>query len=100
MRLWSRSLQGQLAIRLAAVFLVATAIGVAAIVYKGYRAADALENEELGRRGGELAQAVVRDTDGTLRFSLPPDVASTLRASAGAELFAVLTSSGGLITAS
>ena len=56
MRLRLRSLQAQLAIRLAAVILVATALGVGAIVYEGMNAADALGNEQSGApRGGDRA---------------------------------------------
>jgi hypothetical protein len=59
MRLRLRSLQAQLAIRLAAVILVATALGVGAIVYEGMNAADALGNEQLARRAAEIAQYVI-----------------------------------------
>ena len=40
MRSRPRSLQAQLAIRLAVVILIATALGVGAVVYEGMNAAD------------------------------------------------------------
>jgi hypothetical protein len=66
MQLHLRSLQTQLAIRLGAVILVATPLGVGAIVYEGMNAADALGDAQLARRAAEIAQYVAVGPDGTL----------------------------------
>jgi len=49
-----RSLQGQLAVRLAAVFLVATILGVGALFYKGTQAAAVIGTA--GEPGGDLSK--------------------------------------------
>ena len=61
-----RSLQAQLAIRLAAVLLAASARGVGAIVYEGMNAADALGDEQLVQRAEDIARCVVVDASGKL----------------------------------
>ena len=71
MRLRLRSLQAQLAIRLAAVILVATTLGVGALVYEGMNAADTLGNEQLAQRAAEIARYVAGGSDGTPHLELP-----------------------------
>jgi two-component system sensor histidine kinase TctE len=100
MRLRLRSLQAQLAIRLAAVILVATALGVGAIVYEGMNAADALGNEQLARRAGELAQYVAADSDGTLHLELPARLDQAYRAPGRTEIYAIRAGDGRLVAAS
>jgi signal transduction histidine kinase len=99
MRLRLRSLQAQLAIRLAGVVLVATALGVGTIVYKGMSAADALGNEQLARRAAEIARYVAVGSDGTLHLELPAKLDQTYRSPGRTEIFA-LRGDGRLITAS
>jgi signal transduction histidine kinase len=100
MRLRLRSLQAQLAIRLAAVILVATALGVGAIVYEGMNAADALGNEQLARRAAEIAQYVAAGSDGTLHLELPAKLDQIYRSPGRTDIFALRASDGRLIAAS
>jgi two-component system, OmpR family, sensor histidine kinase TctE len=100
MRLRLRSLQAQLAIRLAAVILVATALGVGAIVYEGMNAADALGNEQLARRAAEIARYVAAGPDGTPHLELPAKLDQTYRSPGRTELFAIRAGDGRLIVAS
>ncbi len=100
MRLRLRSLQAQLAIRLAAVILVATALGVGAIVYEGMNAADALGNEQLARRAAEIAQYVAAGSDGTLHLELPAKLDQTYRSPSRTDIFALRAGDGRLIAAS
>jgi two-component system, OmpR family, sensor histidine kinase TctE len=95
-----RSLQAQLAIRLAVVILVATALGVGAIVYEGMNAADALGNEQLARRAVEIAQYVVAGPDGTLHLGLPAKLDQAYRSPGRTDIFAVRAEDGRLIAAS
>src|ERR1700688_47661 len=95
-----RSLQAQLAIRLAAVILVATALGVGAIVYEGLNAADALGNEQLARRAAEIAQYVAAGSDGTLHLELPAKLDQTYRSPGRTDIFALRAGDGRLIAAS
>jgi two-component system, OmpR family, sensor histidine kinase TctE len=100
MRLRLRSLQAQLAIRLAGVILVATALGVGAIVYEGMNAADVLGNEQLERRAAEIAQYVAAGSDGTLHLELPAKLDQTYRSPDRTDIFALQAGDGRLIAAS
>ena len=73
MNIWPRSLQAQLVLRLTAVFLIAAAAGVGALLYESTQAADALRRDELLQRAHELARFVSRDGDGTVRVALPSE---------------------------
>ncbi len=100
MRVRLRSLQAQLALRLAAVFLVATAFGVGVLLYEGMDAADALGNEELERRAIEIAQHVVPGPDGAPHLDLPPKLDQVYHSPARTEIFAVRAGDGRMIAAS
>jgi signal transduction histidine kinase len=100
MQLHLRSLQTQLAIRLGAVILVATALGVGAIVYEGTNAADALGDEQLARRAAEIAQYVTVGPDGTLHLELPAKLDQVYRSPGRTDIFALRAGDGRLIAAS
>ncbi len=95
-----RSLQAQLALRLAAVFLVATIVGVGVLLYEGMNAADALSREELERHAVAFAQYITRGPDGTPRLELPPKLEQTYRSPSRTDIFAVRADDGRLIAAS
>jgi hypothetical protein len=73
-----RSLQLQLALSLAVLFIAATAIAVAGIVYQAYSTADALSREDLNRRARHLANVVVADGAGEAKAELPEWLASAV----------------------
>lgn len=91
-----KSLQAQLAVRLTAVILMATALGVSALLYEGTSASDALDNEELARRAAEITQYIVHDPSGVSRLELPPKFDQPNRT----EIFAVRAPDGQMIAAS
>jgi two-component system, OmpR family, sensor histidine kinase TctE len=95
-----RSLEFQLAIRLAALYVVATMIGVAALVYQAYETADSLSDLDLRRRAQDLAMLVSVDADTKPRLTLPPKLAAIYESSAEIFLFAVRDSTGRVIAAS
>jgi hypothetical protein len=95
-----RSLQAQLAFRLSAVILIATALSVGVIVYEGFQAADALGNEELLARAHELARRVVPDAAGTVRVDLIPRLQQHYRAHAETDIFLLQNEAGATIAAS
>jgi len=99
MRLFGvRSLQGQLALSLAALYVVATAIVAAAIVYQAYSTADQLSNEDLNRRARHLASLAKMDDGEQPVIALPDWLASLYRS--GAFLYAVRYPSGPTIAVS
>jgi hypothetical protein len=101
MRLLSaRSLQLQLALRLAALYVAATAIVVAVLIYQAYSTADTLTDEDLNRRAEEIAGFVTINDSGEPLLDLPPKLAATYGASAGPFLFVVRGADGRIIGAS
>jgi signal transduction histidine kinase len=101
MRLFTvRSLQLQLALRLAALYVAATAIVVAVLIYQAYSTADTLTDEDLNRRAEEIAGFVTINDGGEPRLDLPPKLAATYGASAGTFLFVVRGADGRIIDAS
>lgn len=86
MTLVVRSLQTRLALRLAVVFLVATALGIGALLHEGMQTADRLSDLELTRRAGELAHSVMRGPD---RLELSTRLEEVYSSPAMTEAFAV-----------
>jgi hypothetical protein len=99
-RVWLKSLQAQLAARLTAVILVATAFGLGALLYEGTNAADALGNEELARRATEITQYIGLDLHGAPGLELPPKLEQAYRSPNRTEIFAVRTADGRMIATS
>ncbi len=95
-----RSLQAHLALRLAATFLVATALGVGALLYEGMNAADALGNEQLEQRAAEIARHVAPGPDGKPRLELPAKLDQAYRAPGRMDIFAVRAGDGQVIATS
>jgi two-component system, OmpR family, sensor histidine kinase TctE len=101
MRLFgAHSLQLQLALRLAALYVAATAIVVAVLIYQAYSTADTLTDEDLSRRAEQIASFVTIDGTGEPRLDLPPKLDATYGASAGIFLFVVRRADGRVIGAS
>lgn len=71
MSAWLRSLQGQVTLRLGLVFLVATAVGVAALLYEGTQIPDP-------NGGGDLAHELLREFIYDIAWIIPLFVAATL----------------------
>jgi two-component system, OmpR family, sensor histidine kinase TctE len=84
-----RSLQVRLAIRLAALYVAATAIAVGILVYQAYQTAASLNDRELSLRAADLARYVVVDPNGTVHLDLPPALAASYKAAGDADIFAV-----------
>jgi signal transduction histidine kinase len=95
-----RSLEFQLAARLATLYVVATIVAVAALVYQAYSTADSLSILDLGRRAADLAALVTAGEDGKPRFHLPPSLATVYESPADIFFFAVRGPDGGIIAAS
>jgi signal transduction histidine kinase len=100
MTIWPRSLQAQLVLRLTAVFLIAAAAGVGALLYESTQTADALRRDELLQRAHELARFVSRDGDGTVRIALPAELDQIYRAATTTDQFAVRSTAGQSLAAS
>ncbi len=94
-----RSLQMRLAVRLAVVYVTATAVAVGILVYQAYDTAGALDNRDLSLRAADLARYIVRDPSGATRLELPPALSAAYQAAAGADIFAIRTPDGKVVAA-
>jgi len=100
MTLWPRSLQAQLVLRLAVVFVIATMIGVGGLFYEGVQTADAMRRDELLQRARELARHIVRNPDGTIAVALPAELDQVYRTPNAMEQFSVRSGNGRALAAS
>jgi signal transduction histidine kinase len=92
----ARSLQAQMALRLAALYVAATLIGVAVLVFQAYSTAETLSEEDLTRRADDLAGYVTADA----RLDLPTKLQAAYGSPAQTFLFAIRGPTGQLIAAS
>lgn len=95
-----RSLQARLALRLAVLYVAATTIAVAALIYQAYETADTLNDRELSLRAADLSQHVAVDTSGTVRLELPPELSARYQAAGNADIFAIRTGRDAVLMAS
>jgi signal transduction histidine kinase len=94
----SHSLQLRLALSLAAVYLAATAIAIAGLIYQAYSTADELSKEDLNRRAKHLAVLATADATGNSRIDLPDWLDALYRS--GTFIYAVNRPDGPVIAAS
>ena len=95
-----RSLQFRLAIRLAVLYIAATAIVVGVLVYRAYDTAGTLNDRELSVRATDLGRFVKVDQTGAARLDLPPKLKAAYEAAAGTDIFAIRGPGGQIIAAS
>jgi len=94
-----KSLQVRLALRLAALYVAATAIAVGILVYQAYETADTLNDRELSLRAVDLARYVTIDSNGAARLELPPALAASYQAGGNSDIFAVRRSADAVLAA-
>jgi signal transduction histidine kinase len=96
----SRSLQLQLALRLAALYVVATLIAVGVLIFQAYSVAESLSGQDLSRRAADLAKFVTSDGGGSTRLELPASLSATYKSAAETFLFVVRDAEGRVIASS
>jgi two-component system, OmpR family, sensor histidine kinase TctE len=94
-----QSLQVRLAVRLAVLYIAATAMAAGVLIYQAYDTAASLHDRELGQRAEELARAVSRDDAGLPQLKLPAKLASGYAGSSD-DIFAVRDAAGRILAAS
>jgi signal transduction histidine kinase len=99
MKVWFRSLQVRLAVRLAVLYLFATAIAVAVLIYQAYDTAGTLNDRDLHLRAADLARHAAMDAKEGARLELPANLAAAYQ-SATTDIFAVRSQDGRVIGAS
>jgi signal transduction histidine kinase len=95
-----RSLQLRLAVRLAALYLAATAVVAAVLIYRAYDTASTLNDRELSLRAADLAQFVAFDPKGIARLQLPAALAAAYAAAPGTDIYAIRGAQGSIVAAS
>ena len=95
-----KSLQARLALRLAVLYVVATAMGVGILIYQAYDTANTLNDRELSLRAADLARYVTIDSVGAARLELPAELAASYQAAGNIDIFAVRTGSDAVLAAS
>jgi hypothetical protein len=73
------SLQMRLAVRLAALYVVATTLAIAVLVYQAYDTAGTLNDRDLHLRAADLARYVRPDGKGEPQLDLPENLATSRR---------------------
>jgi two-component system, OmpR family, sensor histidine kinase TctE len=94
-----KSMQVWLAVRLAALYVIAAVIATGALIYEAYDTASSLNDRELSGRAEDLARAASRDGAGQTRFALPTRLASAYGDSTD-DIFVVRDAGGQLLAAS
>jgi two-component system, OmpR family, sensor histidine kinase TctE len=94
-----QSLQVRLAVRVAVLYVAATAMAAGVLIYQAYDTAASLHDRELGLRAEDLARAVSQDDSGLPQLKLPAKLASGY-ASSSDDIFAVRDASGRILAAS
>ena len=94
-----RSLQVRLAVRLAVLYVAATATAAGFLIYQAYDTAASLHDRELSLRAEDLARAVSRDQAGLPQLKVPAKLASGYAASTD-DIFAVRDAAGRILAAS
>jgi len=94
------SLQVRLAVRLAVLYVIATALAVAVLLFQAYSTAGSLNDRELSLRAEDLARAVVSDGSGKPHLNLPLQLAAAYAEAPDVGMFAVRDTSGHIIAAS
>jgi two-component system, OmpR family, sensor histidine kinase TctE len=93
-----RSLQLRLAVQLAILYAVATAIAAAVLIYQAYDTAETLGERDLSLRAADLARHAVPGADGA-RLELPAQLAAGYQAG-DADMFVLRASDGRVLAAS
>ena len=93
-----RSLQLRLAVQLAILYALATAIAAAILIYQAYDTAETLGERDLNLRAADLARHAVPGASGA-RLDLPPQLAAAYQAG-DADMFVLRAADGRVLAAS
>jgi len=94
---WPRSLQLRLALRVAAVYIVATVIVIAFLMSRAFDTARSLGDRELVGRANDIARYVSVEANGLPRIDLPPYMSEIYTSRLGGDIFAIRGADGRII---
>jgi hypothetical protein len=97
---WIKSLQLRLTIELGALFVVASGLAMAGLIYSASLTAGSLADRELDLRAEDLAHYVSLDVAGRPRLELPPALRQAYDAAGQQSVFAIRDKDGRLVAIS
>jgi hypothetical protein len=100
MRRRFHSLQVQLAVGLALLYIAVTSIAAGVLVYRAYDTAGSLGDRELSLRAEDLASSISLDAAGNAHLELPHSLARAYATGADADIYAIRSSDGRMLAAS
>jgi two-component system, OmpR family, sensor histidine kinase TctE len=99
MRGWFRSLQLRLAVRVMALYVVATAVVIGILMFRAYDTARSLTDQELVARASDLAKYILVGPNGAPRLDLPPRLAAMYDDPSTTDIFAIRDAGGRIVAA-
>jgi len=94
-----RSLQVRLAVRLAILYVAATAAIIGVLIYRAYDTAGSLNERELSLRAADLARHIAVGSDGRAVLQLPASLAAEYDSTHDTDIFAIRGVNGLVIAA-
>ena len=96
---WPRSLQLRLALRVAALYIIATVIVIAVLMSRAYETARSLGDQDLVGRANDIARYVSFGGNGLPRIDLPPNLGAIYNSTSGSDIFAIRDADDRIIAA-
>jgi signal transduction histidine kinase len=96
---WLQSLQVRLALRVAALYIVAAVVVIVVLMSRAYDTARSLGDQELLLRANDLARYVAAGDDGLTRLEMPANLSAMYQPPFGRDIFAIRDAKGRMIAA-
>src|SRR5215813_6293765 len=96
---WLQSLQVRLALRVAALYIVAAVVVIVILMSRAYDAARSLGDQELLLRANDLARYVTAGENGLPRLEMPANLSAIYQPPSGRDIFAIRDANGKMIAA-
>jgi len=96
---WLQSLQVRLALRVAALYIVAAVVVIVVLMSRAYDTARSLGDQELLLRANDLARYVTAGENGLPRLEIPANLSAMYQPPSGRDIFAIRDANGRIIAA-
>src|SRR5262245_49515398 len=96
---WLRSLQVRLALRVAALYIVAAVVVIVVLMSRAYDTARSLGDQELLLRANDLARYVTAGDDGLTHLEMPANLSAMYQPPFSRDIFAIREANGRMIAA-
>ncbi len=96
---WLQSLQVRLALRVAALYIIAAVVVIVVLMSRAYDTARSLGDRELLLRANDLARYITAGESGLPRLELPPNLNAMYQPPSASDIFAIRDARGWIIAA-